>query len=134
MHHIFYRALMFKVTKVSFVSVILVITTTIVLTSIIVPSLSFHTALAASNVTQEANSTANQTGEQMQSGMANVSQGAENTVNQTKTAVSNTAQGVPGAINQTGKFLGNVSETIAENPVVTNITEETQKFFGEASK
>ena len=44
------------------------------------------------------------------------------------------SQGVPGAINQTGKFLGNVSETIAENPVVTNITGETQKFFGEASK
>lgn len=78
--------------------------------------------VAASNVTQEAKSTANQTREQMQSGMANVSQGAEKTVNQTKTAVSNTAQGVPGAINQTGRFLGNVSETIAENPVVTNIT------------
>jgi hypothetical protein len=122
---------MFKVTKVSFVSVILVITTMIALTSIIVPTLSFHSALAASNVTQEVKSTTNQTGEQMQSGMANVSKAAEN---QTKTASSNTAQGVQGAINKTGQFIGNVSETIAENPLVTNITGETQKFFGEASK
>ena len=124
---------MLKVTKVSFVNVILVIATTIALASIIIPS-SFHMALAASNVTQEAKSTANQTGEEVQSGMANVSRGAEKTVNQTGTAVSNTVQGVPGAINQTGQFLGNVSETIAENPLVTNITGETQKFFGEASK
>ena len=122
---------MIKVTNVSFVSVILVITNMIALTSIIVASLSFHMALAASNGTQETNSTANKTGELMQSGMTNVSQGAEN---QTETASSNTAQGVQGAINKTGQFIGNVSETIAENPLVTNITGETQKFFGEASK
>ena len=49
-------------------------------------------------------------------------------------AAGNTAQGVPGAINATGQFVGNVSETIAENPVVANATKETQEFFGESSK
>ena len=48
-------------------------------------------------------------------------------------AAGNTAQGVPGAINATGQFVGNVSETIAENPVVGNATKETQEFFGESS-
>jgi hypothetical protein len=38
--------------------------------------------VAASNVTQEAKSSTNQTGEQMQSGMANVPRGAEKTINQ----------------------------------------------------
>ena len=51
--------------------------------------------VTASNVTQKAKSSANQTGEQMQSGVANVSRGAEKTVNQTKTSVNNTAHGVP---------------------------------------
>ena len=45
----------------------------------------------------------------------------------------NTAQGVQD-INATGQFVGNVSETIAENPVVANATKETQEFFGESSK
>ena len=31
-------------------------------------------------------------------------------------------------INATGQFVGNVSETMAENPVVTNATEETQNL------
>lgn len=48
--------------------------------------------------------------------------------------VGKTTQGVQTAINQTGQFVGNVSETIAENPVVTNVTEETQKFFAEKSQ
>jgi hypothetical protein len=37
------------------------------------------------------------------------------------------------AINETGQFVGNVSETVVENPVVANTTEETQ-FFSDKSK
>jgi hypothetical protein len=43
-------------------------------------------------------------------------------------------QGAQQAINDTGQFVGNVSETIAENPVVGNATQETQEFFAEKSK
>ena len=64
----------------------------------------------------------------------NVTKGAEKTVNQTETAEGNTENGVTGAINATGQFVGNVSETIAENPVVSNATKETQEFFGESAK
>ena len=64
----------------------------------------------------------------------NVTQGAEKTVNQTETAADNTENGVTGAINATGQFVGNVSETVAENPVVANATKETQEFFGESAK
>jgi hypothetical protein len=35
-------------------------------------------------------------------------------------------EGVQGAINVTGRFIGNVSETISENPVATNAIEETR--------
>lgn len=45
-----------------------------------------------------------------------------------------TRQGVEQTINGTAEFLGNVSETTAENPVVGNATQETQKFFAEKSK
>jgi hypothetical protein len=38
------------------------------------------------------------------------------------------------AINQTGQFVSNVSETIAENPITTNITGETQEYFADKSK
>lgn len=38
------------------------------------------------------------------------------------------------AINETGQFVGNVSETIAENPITTNITGETQEYFADKSK
>ena len=51
-----------------------------------------------------------------------------------KRAAGNTEKGIQGAINATGQFVGNVSETIAENPVVTNATEETQEFFAESAK
>jgi hypothetical protein len=64
----------------------------------------------------------------------NATRGAEKTVNQTETAAGNTENGVTGAINATGQFVGNVSETVAENPVVANATKETQEFFGESAK
>ena len=47
------------------------------------------------------------------------------------------ATSLPGAqvaINQTGQFVSNVSETIAENPIATNITGETQEYFADKSK
>jgi flagellar basal body-associated protein FliL len=47
------------------------------------------------------------------------------------------ATSLPGAqvtINQTGQFVSNVSETIAENPITTNITGETQEYFADKSK
>ena len=89
----------------------LMIATTIIATLISLP-LTFQIALAQGNVTQ----------------------GAEKTVNQTETAAGNTENGVTGAINATGQFVGNVSETVAENPVVANATKETQEFFGESAK
>jgi hypothetical protein len=61
-------------------------------------------------------------------------QGAEKTANQPEAASNNTAQGAQAAINDTGQFIGNVSETIAKNPVVANATKETQEFFSEGSK
>jgi hypothetical protein len=102
---------MFRATKRPRIGVIIFIVTTIIITLISSP-LTSHIALAQGNVTQ----------------------GAEKAVNQKEVAAGNTAQGVPGAINATGQFIGKISETIAENPVVTNATEETQEFFAESSK
>jgi hypothetical protein len=39
-------------------------------------------------------------------------------------------QAAQGALNQTGGVLGNLTGTIAENPIVANITREAQEFFG----
>ena len=88
------------------------IATTIIVTLISSP-LSYHIALAQGNVTQ----------------------GAEKTVNQTEgSSLAILNRGYKECINATGQFVGNVSETIAENPVVTNATEETQEFFAESAK
>jgi hypothetical protein len=92
-------------------TVTLMIATTIIVTLISLP-LTSQIALAQGNVTQ----------------------GAEKTVNQTETAAGNNENGVTGAINASGQFVGNVSETIAENPVVANATKESQEFFGESAK
>jgi nucleoside permease NupC len=92
-------------------AVTLMIATTIIVTLILIPSTS-----------------------QIARAQGNVTQGAEKTVNQTETAADNTENGVTGAINATGQFVGNVSETVAENPVVANATKETQEFFGESAK
>ena len=103
---------MIKAAKWSTISAgIFMIATTIIVTLTSSP-ISSHIALAQGNITQ----------------------GAEKTVNQTETAAGNTENGVTGAINATGQFVGNVSETVAENPVVANATKETQEFFGESAK
>jgi hypothetical protein len=65
---------------------------------------------------------------------SNCTEAAEQTVNQTGAATSKTTQGVQTAINETEQFVGNISERAAENPIVTNITGETQKFFADESK
>ena len=45
-----------------------------------------------------------------------------------------TSPGAQIAINETGQFVSNVSETIAENPITTNITGETQEYFADKAK
>jgi uncharacterized iron-regulated membrane protein len=65
---------------------------------------------------------------------SNVTQVAEETANQTGTSASKTTSGALTAINETGQFVGNVSETVVENPVVANATGETQEFFADKSK
>jgi hypothetical protein len=50
------------------------------------------------------------------------------------TAFSSSPQGAQIAINQTGQFVSNVTEKIAENPIATNITGETQGYFTDKSK
>jgi hypothetical protein len=90
--------------------------------------------MSVSALAQNQSAGGNMTGQQMQPGMANDTQGAEKTANQTEAASNNTAQGVQAAINDTGQFIGNVSETIAKNPVVANASKETQEFFSEGSK
>lgn len=45
-----------------------------------------------------------------------------------------TSPGAQIAINETGQFVSNVSETIAENPIATNITGETQEYFADKAK
>jgi hypothetical protein len=68
---------MFKTTKISTIStVIVMIAATIAMTSILSSPSSSLQALAQGNVTQEDASSANQTGEQMQSGMTNTTQEA----------------------------------------------------------
>ena len=66
---------------------------------------------------------------------SNVTQAAEET-NQTATSTSRTAikSGALTAINETGQFVGNVSGSISENLVVTNMTGEAQEFFANGSK
>jgi hypothetical protein len=50
------------------------------------------------------------------------------------TMIAATSPGAQIAINETGQFVGNVSETIAENPISTNITGETQEYFADKAK
>lgn len=65
---------------------------------------------------------------------SNATQTTQGAANETKAPIDKTKQGVEQTINGTVEFLGNVSETIAKNPVVGNATQETQKFFAEESK
>lgn len=65
---------------------------------------------------------------------SNATQTTQGAANKNKAAGDDTIQGVEQTVNGTVEFLGNVSETIARNPVVGNATQETQKFFAEESK
>ena len=65
---------------------------------------------------------------------SNATQTTQKAANETEASDDNTKQGVERTINGTVEFLGNVSETIAKNPVVGNATQETQEFFAEKSK
>jgi hypothetical protein len=56
------------------------------------------------------------------------------TISTTIMAFATSSPGAQVAINQTGQFVSNVSETIAENPIATNISGETQEYFADKSK
>ena len=56
------------------------------------------------------------------------------TISTTILAFATSSPGAQVAINQTGQFVSNASETIAENPITTNITGETQEYFADKSK
>jgi hypothetical protein len=71
---------------------------------------------------------------QINATQSNATQTTQEAANKTKAAGDDTIQGVEQTANGTVEFLGNVSETIARNPVVGNATQETQKFFAEESK
>jgi hypothetical protein len=84
----------------------------------------FQQAQAQGNVTQEAISAANQTGEEMQSGMANTTQEARSAGNQTgeeaqsamnktgeegQSLLNQTGEGAQSLMNQTGEALENIN-------------------------
>jgi hypothetical protein len=87
--------------EISATIAIAILLTTVALAITSIPS--FHPALAQSNATQEAN----QTGEQMQSGMANTTQEAKSAGNQTgekaQTAMNQTGEKGQSMLNQTGE-------------------------------
>jgi biopolymer transport protein ExbB/TolQ len=107
---------MFK--TITIVAILLAITS--VLSS---PSI-FQQALPQGNATQEAASAANQTGEEMQSGMANTTQEARSAGNQTgeeaqtamnktgeqgQSLLNQTGEGAQSLMNQTGEALENIN-------------------------
>jgi hypothetical protein len=108
---------MFRIRKMSTISAAAVlIAATVAITSIFSSPLSTSfEALAQNNVTQEAASSANQTGEQMQSGMANTTQEA-------KSSGSQAGEKAQSAMNQTGEkgqsMLGQAGEALQNiNPL-----------------
>jgi hypothetical protein len=102
---------MFRIRKISTISAAAVlIAAAVAITSIFSSPLSTSfEALAQNNVTQEAASSANQTGEQMQSGMANTTQEA-------KSSGSQAGEKAQSAMNQTGEkgqsMLGQAGEAL----------------------
>jgi hypothetical protein len=108
---------MFRIRKMSTISAAAVlIAATVAITSIFSSPLSTSfEALAQNNVTQDAASSANQTGEQMQSGMANTTQEA-------KSSGSQAGEKAQSAMNQTGEkgqsMLGQAGEALQNiNPL-----------------
>ena len=89
------------------ISTIAVLLTTTALAMTSIPS--YQPALAQGNATQEAN----QTGEQMQSGMANTTQEAKSAGNQTgekgQSMLNQTGEGAQSLMNQTGEALQNIN-------------------------
>jgi uncharacterized protein YqfA (UPF0365 family) len=80
---------------------------TIAITSNLSSPYTSQQALAQGNVTQEATSAANQTGEEMQSGMTNTTQEAKSAGNQTgeeaQSAMNKTGEEGQSMLNQTGE-------------------------------
>jgi cytoskeletal protein RodZ len=72
----------------------------------------------------------NQTGAMTNETKSNATQEGEQAANKTEAVANETAQAAQGALNQTGELFSNVTGTIAENPIVANVTRETQEFFG----
>jgi hypothetical protein len=72
----------------------------------------------------------NQTGAMTNETKSNATLEGEQAANKTRAVTNETAQAAQGALNQTGEFFGNVTGTIAENPIVANITRVSQEFFG----
>jgi phage gp45-like len=91
-----------KVYTMSAVAVLIAATAVYVNSMLPQLSLSSQQAFAQGNITQEATSSANQTGEQMQSGMANTTQEAKSAGNQT-------GEQAQSLMNQTGEALQNIN-------------------------
>ena len=93
--------------EVSTISTIAILLTTTALAITSIPS--YQPALAQGNAAQEAN----QTGEQMQSGMANTTQEAKSAGNQTgekaQSAMNQTGEKGQSMLNQTGEALQNIN-------------------------
>ena len=109
---------MFK--EISTISTIAILLTTTALALTSTPS--YHQALAQENATQEAN----QTGEQMQSAMANTTQEAKSAGNQTgekgQSAMNQTGEKAQSMLNQTGEgaqsLMGKAGEALQNiNPL-----------------
>jgi hypothetical protein len=107
---------MLKIREMSTISAVavLVAASTVAIRSILPSSfLSSQQAYAQSNVTQEAASSANQTGEEMQSGMANTTQEAKSSANQTgekaQSTMNKTGEEGQSMMDQTGEALQNIN-------------------------
>jgi hypothetical protein len=96
------KVLMFKI-----LTAVAILIATIAITSILSSPSTSQQALAQGNVTLEATSAANQTGEEMQSGMANTTQEAKSAGNQTgeeaQSAMNKTGEEGQSTLNQTGE-------------------------------
>jgi hypothetical protein len=92
-------------------------------------NISMTEGLQQEQTTTDINMT-NQTGAMTNETKSNATLEGEQAANKTRAVTNETAQAAQGALNQTGEFFGNVTGTIAENPIVANITRETQEFFG----
>jgi type II secretory pathway pseudopilin PulG len=95
-----------------------IIIVTIAITSILSSLSTSQQALAQGNVTQETTSAANQTGEEMQSGMANTTQEAKSAGNQTgeemQSGMNKTGEEGQSMLNQTGEGAQSLMDKAGE--------------------